>query len=856
MKPIQTFMISPKLPDKLKPLEEMAYNLRWSFTHSLIELFRRLDSELWEKCNHNPVLMLGEIDQHILESALNDDGFMSHLMGCYNYHKSRIETKSSWFACTYTNEPDTLIAYFSAEFGLTECLSIFAGGLGVLAGDHLKSASNLGIPVVGVGLLYQQGYFQQRINETGWQQEVYEENDFYNLPLKVVRSKDGTPLTVEIPFSDRSVFAQVWEAQVARIPLYLLDTNISINRPEDRSITYKLYVGDSEMRIKQEILLGIGGIQTLETLGRQPTVFHMNEGYPAFLSLELIRTLMKKHNLNFAEAREIASVGLILTSHTPVPAGHDHFSNDLMYKYFSSYVNELGISWSEFMAMGRVDPANQAEPFCMTILALKLSNICNGVSKLHGKVTRQMFNHLWPNVPEDEVPIGHVTNGIHFRSWISMEMNLLYDRYLGPRWQEDPGDEAIWKKVKNIAREELWRTHERRRERLVAFVRQRLRWRLERLGASKTEIEVADEVLDPEALTIGFARRFATYKRGTLILHDPERLSRILNNPKYPVQIIFAGKAHPDDDEGKKLIQQIINLSKQEEFRRKMVFIEEYDMNVARYLVQGSDLWLNTPRRLMEASGTSGMKAAANGVLNLSIMDGWWDEAYDPSLGWAVIPQEPSNDSAYQDKVEAEDIYDLLEKEIIPMFYDRGVDRLPRRWIDRMKDSIANLCYFFNANRMVREYTDRFYIPTSKRYKKFLSNDFSVTRELATWKAKVQKFWPNVSIESVTPEKLTNLIVFDEIQIQAIVRLGKLKPEDVNVEIFIGQIDARDKIKSPALTKMSLVKPLGDGKYLFEGKSAPCNKSGQHGFTIRVLPYHDNLPTKLIPGLITWASNI
>ncbi len=856
MKPIRTFMISAKLPDKLKPLEEMAHNLRWSWSHSLIELFRRLDSELWEKCNHNPVLMLGTIDQPVFESALNDDGFMSHMLGAYNYHESRLETKSSWFARTYANEPDTLIAYFSAEFGLTECLSIFAGGLGVLAGDHLKSASNLGIPLVGVGLLYQEGYFQQHLNETGWQQEVYEENDFYNLPLKVVRLKDGAPLTVAIPFPNRSIFAQVWKVQVGRTHLYLLDTNISANRPEDRSITYKLYSGDSEMRIKQEILLGIGGFQALEALGLQPTVFHMNEGHSAFLSLELIRRLMKKYNLIFTEAREIASVGLMLTSHTPVPAGYDYFSNDLMYNYFSTYVKELSIPWSEFMALGRMNPGNQAEPFCMTILAMKLSHACNGVSKLHGKVTRQMFNNLWPGVPEDEVPIGHVTNGIHFRSWISMEMNLLYDRYLGPRWQEDPGDRVIWKKVKNIAREELWRTHERRRERLVAFVRQRLRWRLERLGASKTEIEVADEVLDPEALTIGFARRFATYKRGTLILHDPERLSRILNNPKHPVQIIFAGKAHPSDDEGKKIIQQITNLARKDEFRRKIVFVEDYDMSVARYLVQGVDLWLNTPRRLMEASGTSGMKAAANGVLNLSVMDGWWDEAYDPSLGWAVMSQEPSNDSAYQDKAEAEDIYNLLEKEIIPMFYDRGVDRLPRRWIDRMKDSIANLCYSFNSNRMVREYTDKFYVPASKKYKKFISNDFSVARELATWKAKVQNFWPKVSIESVTPETLTNLIVFDEIRIQAIIRLGKLTPEDVNVEICMGQIDARDQIISPDLTKMSLSKSLGDGGYLFEGLSAPCRKSGQHGFTIRVLPYHDNLPTKFIPGLIALARNI
>ncbi|MDY7031822.1 MAG: alpha-glucan family phosphorylase [Thermodesulfobacteriota bacterium] len=856
MRPIRTFMISPRLPKKLKPLEDLAHNLRWSWSHSVIELFRRLDSELWEKCNHNPLLMLGLVDQNVLESAVNDEGFLSHMKGAYNYHQSRIDTRSSWFSRTHTNEMDFLVAYFSAEFGLTECLSIFAGGLGVLAGDYLKSASNLGIPMVGIGLLYQQGYFQQHLNEAGWQQEVYGENDFYNLPLQVVQMEGGIPLTIAIPFPGRDVFAQVWKVQVGRVTLYLLDTNIPTNLPEDRSITYQLYGGDSEMRIKQEMVLGIGGFRTLEALHLQPTMFHMNEGHSAFLSLELIRWLMKKYNLHFTEAREIASVGLMVTVHTPVPAGHDYFSNDLMHQYFSTYTKELRITWSEFLALGRINPYDQAEQFCMTILALRLSHCCNGVSKLHEKVTQRMFKDLWPGVPEDEIPIGHVTNGVHFRSWISREMNLLYDRYLGPRWQEEPGDKSVWEKTRNVPREELWRTHERRRERLVAFVRQRLRSRLERLGASRTEIEDADEVLDSEVLTIGFARRFATYKRATLILHDPERLSGILNNSKYPVQIIFAGKAHPRDEEGKKLIQQIDNLTKRDEFKRKMVFIEDYDMSVARYLVQGSDLWLNTPRRLMEASGTSGMKASANGVLNLSILDGWWDEAYDPSFGWAIMHQEGYNDPTYQDKEESEDIYDLLEQEIAPIFYDRGVDRLPRRWIDKMKDSIANLCYFFNTNRMILEYTDKFYMPASRKYKKFISNDFSDARELASWKSKVQNYWPKVKIESVKSDDLMNFMVLDEIHVQAVIRLGKLTPDDVSVEICMGQVDARDRIITPELTKMTPVESLGDGKYAFEGSSAPCRKSGQHGFTIRVLPYHPYLSSKFIPGHIIWAQNI
>ncbi|HPD60892.1 MAG TPA: alpha-glucan family phosphorylase, partial [Thermodesulfobacteriota bacterium] len=492
MKPIRTFTVAPSIPEKLQPLKELAYNFRWTWNHATIELFRRLDSELWEKCYHNPVLMLGTIDQHTLESMLEDEGFMGHLAGVYSHHQKYLNANSCWFSRSYGHNLKTCIAYFSAEFGITECLSIFAGGLGVLAGDHLKSASDLGIPLVGVGLLYQEGYFRQYLNEAGWQQELYEENDFYNLPLLPEKKTDGTLYKVALPFPGRTVFVQIWRAYVGRIPLYLLDTNIPENNADDKKITYQLYGGDSEMRVKQEVVLGIGGIQALEMLGIQPTVFHMNEGHSAFLAIELIRSLMKKYSLTFKEAQVIASAGLLLTSHTPVPAGHDYFTNELMIKYFPQYAKVLGLDWGDFMALGRKIPQDNTEPFCMTVLALRLSSYSNGVSKLHGKVTRKMWNIFWPNVPEDEIPISHVTNGVHFRSWISEEMNLLYDRYLGPRWQEEPGKKEIWEKARNISGEELWRTHERRRERLVAFVRMRLRRRLEKLGASKKELEVAD----------------------------------------------------------------------------------------------------------------------------------------------------------------------------------------------------------------------------------------------------------------------------------------------------------------------------------------------------------------------------
>ncbi|WAC06415.1 MAG: alpha-glucan family phosphorylase [Thermodesulfobacteriota bacterium] len=856
MKPIKTFNVSPSIPEKLLPLKELAYNFRWTWNHATIELFRRLDSELWEKCFHNPVLMLGRIDQHLLQSMLDDEGFMSHLSGVYAHFQRYVSQDACWFPRVSGQDGKACIAYFSAEFGITECLSIFAGGLGVLAGDHLKSASDLGVPLVGVGLLYQEGYFHQYLNEAGWQQESYEENDFYNLPLLPEKKTDGTPYKVAIPFPGRTVSAQIWRASVGRIPLYLLDTNIPENNADDKKITYQLYGGDSEMRIKQEVVLGIGGFQTLDMLGIQPTVFHMNEGHSAFLSIELIRSLMKKYGLTFKEAQGIASAGLLLTSHTPVPAGHDYFPNDLMTKYFSQYAKDLGLDWREFMALGRKNPQDSTEPFCMTTLALRLSSYSNGVSKLHGKVTREMWKSIWPEVPEDEIPIRHVTNGVHIRSWISAEMNLLYDRYLGPRWQEEPGKKEIWEKAGGISGEELWRTHERRRERLVAFVRMRLRKRLEKLGASKRELEVAEEVLNPEILTIGFARRFATYKRATLILKDPERLTRLLNNSQKPVQIIFAGKAHPKDDEGKKLIQSIINLVRRDDFRRKIVFVEEYDMAVARYLVQGVDLWLNTPRRLMEASGTSGMKAAANGVLNMSILDGWWDEAYSPGVGWAIGRGEDYVDSTYQDQIEAEAIYDLLEEDIVPLFYERGVDNLPRKWVAQMKESIANLCYFFNTNRMVQEYSERFYIPVSRRYQQFLSNGLTEAKKLSAWKENIQKNWPKIMIESVTTGPLNDLTVDVQLAVQSVINLGNVTPDDVTVEIYSGKVDALGLIISPETTKMDAARSLGDGKYLFEGRCASCQKSGNYGLTVRVLPYHPLLSTPFLPGLISWSQPI
>jgi starch phosphorylase len=860
MKPIRVFSVVPSLPPELEDLRELAYNLRWAWNHEAIELFRRLDSDLWESSGHNPVLMLGTIDQMKLESARTDETFLAHLERVSRDFKAYVSGESSWFrrACRRAGQPP-LVAYFSAEFGVTECLSIFAGGLGILAGDHLKSASDLGVPLVGVGLLYQQGYFHQYLNQGGWQQEAYEDNDFHNLPLRQVQRADGAALTVQVQFPGRLITAQVWRAQAGRVPLYLLDTNIPANaRPEDRDITDALYGGDREMRLKQEILLGIGGYRALEALGLEPTVCHMNEGHAAFVGLELVRRLMETRGLNFSQARELASASLVFTGHTPVLAGHDYFSPDLVSRYLGDYARMLGLSQGDFLALGR-ERATDGGEFCMTILALRLAAHSNGVSKLHGEVARKMWQVLWPGVPENEVPIGHVTNGVHFQSWISYEMNQLYDRYLGPKWREEPGEQALWQRVENIPAEELWRTHERRRERLVAFTRRRLREQLQQRSAPQREIEAAEEVLDPEALTIGFARRFATYKRATLLLRDAERLGRILNGAGRPVQVIYAGKAHPRDDAGKELIRQVVNLARREEFRRRLVFLENYDLTIARYLVQGVDVWLNTPLRPQEASGTSGMKAAANGALNLSILDGWWDEAWrgpelrSSPIGWAIGHGEIFDNPEYQNQVEAEALYDLLERDAVPTFYERGADRLPRRWIGRMKASIGILCHFFNTHRMVRDYTEAFYLPSHARYLELEAERAARAKALAAWLDRVREQWPQVRVEAVDDGPASGLPVGAKTRIGARLNLGALKPEDVAVELYLGRMDPNGEIVEAQPASMQPVRQVDQSRYLFEATAVPCSKSGLHGYTVRVLPHHPDLPTRFLPGLIAWA---
>ena len=850
MRTFRTFVVVPSLPQSLQPLRDIAHNLWWAWDPDAIELFRRLDRQLWETSGHNPVRMLGQLAQSRLDAVAQDDGFMSHLSRVCNKLDTYMRSPRWYDAIDPAQIPAT-VAYFSAEFGLHECLPIYSGGLGVLAGDHLKSASDLGVPLVAVGLLYRQGYFQQYLNADGWQQESYPENDFYNMPLTLVMHEDGRPVRFHVDIAGRNVVAQIWKVIVGRVNLYLLDTNLRCNKLEDRQITAQLYGGDNDMRIRQEILLGIGGFTALKALNINPAVCHMNEGHAAFMALERIRRIMEEKQVGFAEAREATVSGNVFTTHTPVPAGHDVFTPPVMEKYFAKYVKMLGISLNELINLGREHPGNLHESFSMTNLALRLSTQRNAVSQLHGEVSRRLCQSVWPGVPSDEVPITSITNGIHVKSWISREMSEVFERYLGPAWADPSHSTAVFTRIDQIPDEELWRTHERRRERLVAFTRRQLRAQLLRRGASHTEVTMADEVLDPEAFTIGFARRFATYKRAALIFHDLERLRKIVTDRDRPVQIIFAGKAHPRDIAGKELIRKIVHAVRDEDFRRRIVFLENYEMNVARHLVQGVDVWLNNPRRGMEASGTSGMKVLANGGLNMSILDGWWCEGYAQDTGWAIGQGESYDDTDYQDEVESHALYDLLEKDVVPLYYERGRDRLPRGWIKMMKASMGKLSTHFSTARMVGEYSQNFYVPCSMRHEAFLANNLAKAHALAEWKDSLRDRWSELVVGKVDILSRGARPVGDKLEVRAQIKLGSVPPSDIMAELYFGLADADGNLSSSEAVPMEYVGAAHEDYHIFSG-SIPCRRSGLCGFTIRVIPFHADLVSMYDTGLICW----
>jgi starch phosphorylase len=853
IKPVATVSVVPDLPQSLSRLTELAYNLRWSWDHETYTLFRRVDTDLWDQTYHNPVAMLGLVSQERLVQCTKDAAFMAHYHSVIREFDAYMNDKQTWYQTSRKNEKDPIIAYFSMEFALTECLQSYSGGLGVLSGDHLKSASDLGLPLVAIGLLYQEGYFQQYLNADGYQQENYPINDYSTQPVTLVREASGAPLKITVDLPGRKLYAQIWKVQVGRVPLFLLDTNIADNpRADDRNITDRLYGGDRRQRIRQEILMGIGGIRALVAMGLKPDVCHMNEGHSAFLALERVRLAMEEHKLSFYDAKEIMRASNIFTTHTPVPAGLERFGYDLIDEHFTDYFPTLGLTRDEFIALGR-ESMGDYELFSMAVLALKLSADANGVAKLHGRVSREMWQWMYPNIPQPEIPITSVTNGIHVQTWISREMGTLFDRYLDPTWKTNEGDPSVWQQVDAVPDSELWRTHERRRERLVAFARRRLHQQLVRRGVSQSEVAAAEEALNPDALTIGFARRFATYKRATLLFRDIDRLIRLVNDPERPIQIIFAGKAHPHDEEGKAFIRHIVRMARMPELRHAIVFLENYDMQVARYLVQGVDIWLNNPRRPKEASGTSGMKVVYNGGLNFSILDGWWAEAYNPDVGWAIGNGEEYRETQteQQDHIESQALYNVLEQDIIPTYYERGRDGLPRQWIYKVKESIKLLAPYFNTRRMVQEYAELFYLPTYERFEALTTPDMTAGIDFAEWRKRLETSWRGIRVTSVEiPKK--SVKVGNQMEVHADVVLGNLKPEDVRVQLYFGPLNTDGSISDEGNAIDMAVQEEADGHYKYVAQVS-YNTSGDRGISVRVVPKHEYLPSPFQPGLIAWA---
>jgi starch phosphorylase len=849
MKNLKTYQIYPNIPKNLTFLETLSRNMWWCWKKEAIDLFRRIDPPLWGESGRNPIAFLSKIPQNRFEQLANDDGYLAHLEQVEESFQSLvlnpIERKDS--PCG-SNE---VIAYFSMEFGIHESLPLFAGGLGILSGDHLKAASNMALPLIGVGLMYRKGYFRQYLNHEGIQQEAYPETELYNLPVERVYDESGNELSISVDGPDGPIHATVWKIMIGRIPLYLLDTNILQNPPQYREITSSLYVADAKVRLAQEILLGIGGMRAIAAIGINVKVLHMNEGHSAFSSIERLAQTISNYNIDLKTALEIIPRVTVFTTHTPVAAGHDEFPAELVKPYIVSFEEKLGTTVNEILSWGQPVGANEDTPLSMFILGLHMAAHCNGVSRLHGSVARRMWSHVWPELPEDEVPISHVTNGIHIPTFISQEYALLFDRYLGPDWYMGSRKPENIKHIDDIYDEDLWRAHEMNRSRLIRTCREQLVKQYAHRNAPRNVIEAVESVLDQDTLTIAFARRFATYKRAYLILQDFERLQSIINNEKYPVQFIFAGKAHPKDNDGKNLIKKLFEIANRPEVRDRIVFLENYDMHLARHLLQGADVWLNTPRRPLEACGTSGIKAAINGVLNVSILDGWWCEGYSEERGWRIGNGEEYEDHTYQDAVESQALYNVLENEVIPCFYERKNGDLPNYWLLKMKASMKMAMDKFCSLRMVGEYEERFYFPAAKRLETLVKNKTREAKQIATQIKRFRSLWKQIQISPPIRQNTGIFRVGDSFEVTSEVTLGELTPDEVDVELYYGHMKSLDALEISNVEPMTVREDRGNGQYLY-GCSISCEISGRFGCTVRAKPHGDER-IKSTPGLLTWA---
>ena len=844
--------VVPQLPQRINKLTEISNNLWWSWNTEYLRLFEIMDRDLWEVSEKNPVKFLKMISQEKIENIVNDAEFLKKYDRVVENYDNYMNSKNTWFTKNYPNNQQDVIAYFSAEYGLDEIVPIYSGGLGILSGDHLKSASDLGLPFVAVGLLYKNGYFNQRINSRGEQCSEYHNIDLYNLPILPVKDKMGDDVIIDIPLLDKTLYLKLWQINVGRIKLYLMDSDIEQNSEEFRAITLRLYGGDKEMRIRQEIVLGMAGVKALRTLDYNPAVYHMNEGHSSFLTLELIKNIMAEKEVSFEIAKEIATVQTVFTTHTPVPAGNDIFDVSLVEKYFDGFWNKLGITKDEFLKLGM--PGHDLEPgFNMGILALKIAGKKNGVSKLHGEVSRELFAEVWPNIAEDESPITHVTNGIHTCTWLAPNLKEIFNEYLPPYWQDNIQLDSTWDKIDSIPNEKLWAAHVARKEKLIKLIKQNVSTRYVNSGIGYDQVAEVVSKLNPKALTIGFARRFATYKRATLIFKDIARLTQILNDEKRPVQLVFAGKAHPADKEGQELIKYIHEISLMPQFKGKIFILENYNIGISRYLISGVDVWLNNPRRPMEASGTSGEKASVNGVVNFSVLDGWWCEGYTGNNGWTIGTNAQYDSYEEQDKADSNSLYHTLENKIIPAYYNQDKDGISKDWLTYMKNSIKTTGGRYSTARMVSDYVNDLYMPLCNLNKQYFI-DLQNVAEFTNWKKTVRNNWKNIQLVQDRNVDNARLVAGTQITVNCEVYLPNIAEENADVQVYFGQFLNNGSVKNVyTLTMNKIAENKEEHKYTYEA-TLDLKSGGNYGYTFRVMPKHKMLVDSENLDLVKWIT--
>ena len=846
--------VNPQLPKRINRLSEISNNLWWSWNTDFLKIFKDIDIDLWERVEKNPVKFLKLVSQEKLEKAALNSSILKQYDKMVADFDGYMNSKNTWFNRMYPDNKADTIAYFSAEYGLDETIPIYSGGLGILSGDHLKSASDLGLPFVAVGLLYKNGYFHQKIDRHGNQQSVYKDIDLMNMPIMPVKDENGEDLKVLLRLPEKKLYLKVWKINVGRICLYLLDSDIPENKDETyRNITLRLYGGDQEMRIQQEIVLGMGGVNLLRTLGYEPDIYHMNEGHSSFLMLEVMKNFVKEKKVSFDIARDMASARTVFTTHTPVPAGNDIFPMELVEKYFDGYWKKLGIDKETFLKLG-VKPNDTLEAgFNMGILALKIAGKKNGVSKLHGAVSRELFGDVWTEIAANESPITYVTNGVHTCSWLAPNLKELYNKYLIPYWQDSIQNNETWKKIENIPNDKLWEEHVARKKKLLKLVKENVTNNLRSNGVSYEEINDITSKLNPKALTIGFARRFATYKRATLIFRDLERITQILNDESRPVQLIFAGKAHPADKEGQDLIKYIHDIAMKPQFKGKIFIVENYNIGIARYLVSGVDVWLNNPRRPMEASGTSGQKAAVNGAINFSVLDGWWAEGYNAKNGWTIGTNDEYDSYDIQDDADSTSMYNTLENKIIPLYYQKNENGISDEWIQLMKQSIISTGGNYSTSRMVCDYTNQLYMPLITLAKQYY-HDLSTVADFNEWKNKMYLNWDKIKLEQSNNLENITIDAGNKIDVNCKVTLPDISVENINVEVYAGRITDNGTIENITITPMELTSGNDEKKeYTFKTK-LELSTGGNYGYTFRVMPKHPMILDAENLNLVKWIT--